>query len=297
MNHSTSQADSQKSHDSNSLEGENRPDFFIVGAAKCGTTSMHHYLNQHPEVFMPRNKEPHYFGKDLRIAPSWCVQSEEQYLRLFESATDQKRIGEASPWYIYSSTAAQEIKAFSPEARILIMLRHPVDLMNSIHLQFINTDDEDLLDFQQALAAEPERREGRSLPPNANFPRSILYRQAARLSDQVSRYLDAFDRSRIQFFLLDDLKTNTAEVFRETCEFLDIDPDFAADLEVRNNSRPLSKVDLWMKRIVYRNRWVRNLAKKNAYQHSQYLSQGDQRDVAHSASHETSRRLVGEAHA
>ena len=93
------------------------PNFFIVGAPKCGTTALHAYLSQHPDVFMSDPKEPHYFGSDLdfryRRRPS-----DAQYRSYFAGAGDRRRIGEASVWYLYSECAADEIGRASCRERV-----------------------------------------------------------------------------------------------------------------------------------------------------------------------------------
>src|SRR5690242_3134640 len=126
-----------------------RPDLFIVGAFKAGTTSMYEYLRAHPQVFMSVPKEPTYFGADL--SARYRRMSEDEYLGLFRDARPDQRVGEATPWYLYSTSAAAEIKAFEPAARIVIMLRNPVDVMFSQHSQLLFNQREDLADFGAAL--------------------------------------------------------------------------------------------------------------------------------------------------
>jgi hypothetical protein len=108
-----------------------KPDFFIVGAPKCGTTSLSEYLKQHPEIFMSEPKEPHFFGTDLESY--WGGRFERyrdvhKYLSLFANVQDEIRVGEASPWYLYSKRAAEEIKQFNPASRIIILLRRAAAL-------------------------------------------------------------------------------------------------------------------------------------------------------------------------
>src|SRR5690349_13337870 len=134
-----------------------RPDFFLVGAPKCGTSLMDTYLARHPDVFMC-SKEPHYFGADLAFNNP--PRSLENYLSLFEGSDAAKRVGDSSVWYLWSRTAAAEIKEFAPEASILVMLRNPVSMMHSLHSHLLYTADENIASFEQALAAEPDRREG-----------------------------------------------------------------------------------------------------------------------------------------
>jgi hypothetical protein len=110
-----------------------KPDFFIVGAPRSGTSSMMNYLEEHPDIFMarPPGDEPHFFGTDLS-AP-WSIADERSYLSLFDDAKDEIRAGEKSVSYLYSKRAAVEIKEFQPSAKIIIMLRNPVDVIYSIH--------------------------------------------------------------------------------------------------------------------------------------------------------------------
>src|SRR5438093_448879 len=143
--------------------GRPRPDFFIVGAPKCGTTAMYAYLRQHPQIFMPFHKEPLFFGSDLTTR--YGRMSLEEYLALFADASRGQRIGEASAWYLYSATAAAEIKAFAPDAQIVVMLRDPVEVMRAQHSQLLFNMQETLTSFAEALAAEADRRAGRRLPP------------------------------------------------------------------------------------------------------------------------------------
>ncbi|RLG08342.1 MAG: sulfotransferase, partial [Thaumarchaeota archaeon] len=107
-----------------------KPNFFIVGAPKCGTHAMYTFLKAHPEIFMPERKEFQYFATDLVRGTQYEL-SEEEYLSYFRIAKDEKRLGEASTWYLYSKKAASNIKKFNPHAKIIVMLRHPIEMMYS----------------------------------------------------------------------------------------------------------------------------------------------------------------------
>lgn len=225
-----------------------RPDFFIVGAFKAGTTALYEYLGQHPQVFMPFHKEPMYFGADLD--PRYARMSERDYLRLFAEARPDQRVGEASPWYLYSRTAAGEIKDFSPEAQIIVMLRNPVDVMHAQHSQLLFNRREDIADFAQALAAEADRRAGRRIPPGALRREALFYRRSVRFSEQLARYFDVFGRECVRVIVFDDLREDPASVVRSTFEFLGVDPEQAVDLTVHNPNR---RVRLgFVQRLVYR---------------------------------------------
>ena len=224
-----------------------RPDTFIVGTFKAGTSTMWRELDQHPQVFMSEVKEPMFFGQDL--SARYRRMTEDEYLALFKDARDDQRAGEASPWYLYSSTSAREIKEFSPEARIIVMLRNPVDVMYSQHSQLVYNLREDLTDFADALAAEDDRAAGNRIPADALRPEALLYRRSVRFPEQVSRYLDRFGRERVHFIVFEDLAGDPAGVYRSALQFLEVDPSFEIDHRVENANRtPRSRM---VQRLVF----------------------------------------------
>jgi hypothetical protein len=211
------------------------PNLFLVGAPKCGTTALHAYLAQHPDVFMSDPKEPHYFGRDLvfryRRRPS-----EAQYRAYFAGAGGRRRVGEASVWYLYSERAAEEIRVAAPDARIVAMVRDPVEMIPSLHGQFVYNGHEDL-PLEAALAAEADRAEGRRIPPDANFPRGLLYRRVAAYAEQLERYLAAFGSERVHVIVYDDFRADAAAVYRDLLGFLEVDTDHRPDFAVVNASK------------------------------------------------------------
>lgn len=102
------------------------PTFLIVGAPKAGTTSLYHYLRSHPDVFMSEAKEPHYFSYAGEGQPAWGMRSLDAYEALFDSVHGERATGEASTWYLYSETAAEEIYRALPNTQIIILLRNPI---------------------------------------------------------------------------------------------------------------------------------------------------------------------------
>ncbi|MEP6468458.1 MAG: sulfotransferase [Chloroflexota bacterium] len=212
-----------------------RPDFFIVGAFKSGTTALYDYLRQHPQVFMPFHKEPLFFGDDL--TRRYGRMTLDQYLSLFKDAGEGQRVGEASAWYLYSHCAANEIREFRPDAQIIVMLRNPVDVMHAQHSQMLFNAAEDIPDFGGALEAEPMRRRGERLPSGPIRIETLFYRQSVRFAEQVERYYDTFGRDRIHIILYDEFRDRTAEVYQSTLRFLGVDPSFTPQLAVVNANR------------------------------------------------------------
>ena len=202
-----------------------RPSFFIVGAPKCGTTSMYRYLEQHPQVFLPAQKELNFFADDL--FPDYI--SEKDYLGLFAGAGDAKAVGEASVWYLYSNNAARNIHAFDPRARIIIMLREPVEMLYSLHSQQYFQGMDPQVDFAAALA-------------RGDAAGALLnYRATACYAEQVARYLELFGAERVHIILYQDLKADLPGVYRDTLAFLGLDTGFAPEFEVHNaNKEPRS---------------------------------------------------------
>jgi len=219
-----------------------RPNFFILGAPKCGTTSMYEYLRQHPDIFMPDVKEPHFFGRDFTHPPHRCIRDEATYFGLFADAGNAKRVGEGSVWYLYSKQAAREIHEFDATVRLLVMLRNPVDMLWSLHAQYLRNCNEEIVDFEEALAAEPDRREGRRIPKGAHFAPGLLYREAVTFSPQLRRYFEYFPRKQVHVIIFDDLKRDPARVYRDTLSFLDVDTEFVADFDVFN---PTGRIQHW----------------------------------------------------
>lgn len=219
------------------MQTKRRPNLFIVGAPKCGTSSFHKYLGAHPEIFMSEAKEPHYFGFDHH----WINKprlTEQQYLALFDAARDEKFVGEGSTSYLHSATAARELKEFSPDARILIFLRNPVEVSYALYATNLKHGLEFLPTFEEALEAEPERKQGKKLPTAIwGVQEFLFYRDFVRYASQVQRYLDVFGPDRVHIVLYDDLKVNTPAEYRKTLEFLGVRSDFQPDFEVANPNR------------------------------------------------------------
>ncbi len=212
-----------------------RPDFFVVGAFKSGSTALYEQLRRHPQIFMPFHKEPLYFGDDL--TRRYGRLTEDDYMRLFRGAKPGQRIGEASTWYLYSTSAAREIKDFSPDARIMVILRNPVDVMYAQHNQLIFNVIEDIPSFEEALAAEPERRAGKRIPEGPINIENLFYRHSVRFSEQLERYFEVFGREKVHVMLTEDLSRDGAGVIRGALAFLDVDPSLAAAPPKANENR------------------------------------------------------------
>ncbi|MEQ1840674.1 MAG: sulfotransferase domain-containing protein [Verrucomicrobiales bacterium] len=236
-----------------------RPNFFVVGAPKCGTTALYHALLRHPEVFLPHSdepgkywisKEPHFFADDLGIEDWIRLTREEDYRALFSGAGDRPRVGEVSALYLFSSSAPRRILDYCGDSvRIIILLRPPVDWMRSWHHDCLRYAHEDIGDFRTALEAGPEREEGRELHHQCGFKGCLNYRKLARSHDFVERYFEVFGRERVKVHLLEDLTRDPVGVLREVATFLGISSEPLSSIERQNDSAVLSRTHLWEFRI------------------------------------------------
>ena len=203
-----------------------KPNFFIVGAPKCGTTALSEYLREHPAVLMSRPKEPHFFSRDFPYYYAPGRATLDHYLRLFDAAgPEHLAVGEASVWYLYSREALPAIRAFDPGARIIAMVRNPLELVPSLHSQMFYVRDEDQPDPARAWALQETRRAGRSLPPGVRVPAFLQYREAASLGAQIARAHEVFPPEQLLTLVFDDLREDPAAVYARTLEFLGLPHD------------------------------------------------------------------------
>jgi hypothetical protein len=200
------------------------PNFFIVGAPKCGTTALYEYLRPHPNIFMPELKELHYFATDLGAYRE--VQSLEAYTELFSGSTDQHlRVGEASVYYLRSTVAISNIQAFNPRAKIIAMFRNPVDMVYSLHSQLLYWSLESEEDFEAAWRLQERRARGLDLPGRIPSPLLVQYGEIGRLGTQAQRVLSHFPKENVKLILYDDFAASAQKVYDEVIAFLEVPHD------------------------------------------------------------------------
>jgi hypothetical protein len=219
------------------------PNLFLVGAQKCGTTSMYEYLRRHPQIFFPFDnehyglfKEPQHFCPELEIHDKVSIKDRERYLALYRGSEDAIWRGDASTNYLFSERAAEAIKQFSPNARILIMLRPPVEWMHSYHKEMLRYHNSDIMDFYAAIDASEDHRNGLRIPAGTVVPRCLDYISMSRFAPQVERYYRAFGQEAVKVVLLEDMILAPAQTFREILVFLGVDSSFRPEFRVYNET-------------------------------------------------------------
>ena len=200
-----------------------RPDFFIAGAPKCGTTSLWIYLRTHPAVFMPANKEPNYFCSDFPA--DLRVGTLTEYEALFATAPPHALTGEASVFYLYSKVAIGEIMARNANAKIIVMLRNPLEATRSMHSFRWNNRLENVSDFERAWRLQAARLEGRHLPPRWPYPVLLQYGAQNSYAPQVRRLLEQVPREQCLFLLFEEFFADPPRQFARVLEFLGLPPD------------------------------------------------------------------------
>lgn len=213
------------------------PNLFIVGAPKCGTTFLYHYLKKHPDIYFPDFKEPHFFGSDLNRRNGAYNLSLSEYKNLFK--TDKKVVGEASTLYLFSKKASEELYNFNPQSKIIIMLRDLVDLVHSLHSQFVFSGDEVIENFNEALQLEESRLIGNKIPDQTTVVNKLFYTSnILSLPDNIQSYIDFFGKENIKFIHLNDIKNNPRKVYSETLDFLNVDTNFMiSDFKIINKNK------------------------------------------------------------
>ncbi|NJO77613.1 MAG: sulfotransferase [Cyanobacteria bacterium RM1_2_2] len=214
------------------------PNFFIIGAIKAGTTSLHYYLNQHPEIFMSAMKEPTFFAPEFYTthrngilrgrAQRQAAMPLEEYTSLFNDVSQETAIGEASPSYLFFEQTPTRIKQMIPEAKIIAILRDPAERAFSAYC-FQKRDGYELMSFEQALADEQKRLEQRWQP-------GWLYASCGYYYAQIKRYFNTFDPSQIRVYLQEELNTDSTSVCQDIFEFLGVHSAFVPDLSRKNIS-------------------------------------------------------------
>jgi len=211
-----------------------KPDFFFIGAPKCGTTALANWLRDHPRIFMTqRPKEPMYFDKDIVNVDRMSLK---QYENLFRDADDSHLVvGEASTPYLRSREAIRNILEYSPSARFLVAVRNPVEMAPSVHAQSTYTQYETIADFKEAWNAQEDRRQGKRLPQiSRNDPERFLYADVCRLGEQLERLFRQVSRDRVMVVFMDDMKADPRRVYVDILDFLGVPDDGRSDFASAN---------------------------------------------------------------
>jgi hypothetical protein len=214
-----------------------KPDFFIVGQTRSGTSTLVYQLNQHPDIFCIHSGKgdiPQFFG----FSPT--IKTEEEYLKIFKDVKNEKMMGEKGTDNLMAPKVAQKIHQYYPDAKIIMQLRNPIDMMISLHNLTVNAGVfEPIINFEDALNAEKQREKEEFENPGTYNP-NLFYRRNARYVDQVKRYVDLFGLEKIHVRLFDDFLKDSTGSYQEICRFLEVD-DTIVPITEHQNIRRISR--------------------------------------------------------
>ncbi len=213
------------------------PTFLLIGAGRCGTTSIYHYLAQHPDVFMSAAKEPGYFalagqrgklrGPHARALQNRYIFERDAYERLFEGSEAYRAAGEASPRYLDSMSAALRVRRVLPGVKLAAILRHPVERIYRSYVAARRDGIEPESDFRSALRDEPRRtREGWGW---------LRYVWLAKVGRDLKVWFDLFPREDIRIYLFEDLCHDPQALMRDLYAHIGVDPNFSPNTDVHHN--------------------------------------------------------------
>jgi hypothetical protein len=236
------------------------PNFLVVGAAKCGTSSLHQYLDQHPEIFMSKVKEPRFITSQVNPFPlngpgdhkveSWYVKKYEDYVKLFEGAENYPAVGESSADTLYFyKKSIPVIKQYLGDPKIIIMLRNPVKRAFSAYQHLVRDLREDL-SFEEGLKEEPNRIKN-------NWELIYHYTAVSMYYDSVKAFIGNF--TSVKVILNEDQAKRPQQIARELFRFLDVDPNCDINTEIKYNisGKPKSQ---WLHQFFFEGNMARKLA-------------------------------------
>ena len=232
------------------------PNFFIVGAGKAGTTSLYSYLRRHPDVYMSPIKEPHWFStvKPHPEQKAYAVTSEKEYLDLFKGWRGEKAIGEASTSYLWDDEEPARIRHNVPDAKIIVVLRELVSPASSHYLMGTRVGIQEL-PFYEAIKEDYEKLE-------KGWYISHLYVELGMNCEQISRFLDWFDRERLLMMFFEDVISDTDAALTSVASFVEIDTDAAYGGQTFEKQNPHATPRIGILRPALDNEGIRRLGQR-----------------------------------
>lgn len=211
-----------------SADATARPNLFLVGAPKCGTSALAHYLSEHPAVFFSDPKEPFFFASDYpELKRQHFLTDEASYLRLFAGAdpAQHRVIAEGSTNALASHRALDAMLDFAPQGRFIAMLRNPVDVAHAFHMEQVFARNETEPDFETAWRLQEARRAGRHIPDSCRAVQFLLYSDVATLGEQIQRFVTKIPEKQRLILLQEDMAHDTRIVYCRVLRFLGLPDD------------------------------------------------------------------------
>jgi hypothetical protein len=233
---------------------------FVVGMTKTGTTALHGYFNEHTDIYA-QHKEPYYFAQELIRAKfkdknkrEYFLSTFEDYIKYYSNVKDEKVIADMTPSYLFSKEAAKRIYDYNPEAKIIAILREPVDWLRSAHAYRIYSLGENEKNLLKALDLEEERKKNDSDP-------YLFYSEWVKYSEHLKRYTDLFPKENIKVIIYERYLSNNIKILNEIADFLEIDHFEHIDIKKINTSKASRLI--FIKKLVWKFPRIIAFLKKN----------------------------------
>jgi len=200
---------------------------FLVGAPKCGTTSLAQYLSYHPDIFLSKVKEPHYFAHQHILPPvNDYYNNFDKYSELFNSEVGQNATYrlDASVWYYIHKAIAKDIFKYNPNAKILMLIRNPFEAIKSLYNHRVMALEEDILDINKAIELEKMRKLGSYIPKGLKkTSQGLFYSENYKYADKIENYISVFGKDQVKVLLFDDLVMDKEKLLNDIFDFLGIE--------------------------------------------------------------------------
>ena len=209
-----------------------KPNTFLIGAPKCGTTSIASWLKEHEDVFFSKPKEPHFFVRSsLQMAH---IHSLKDYEALFFHANEQKIIAEGTTAGMYDETSIPKIFRYNPEASIIVMLRNPLEQAISWYQENVKQGRESIEDFYEAWCKSGTRKQDLNKRPDNLDPLLLNYKAVSSLGSQLQHVYKYFDKNKVHIIIFDDLVAEPRKVWKNLLMFLKITDENRKIFEAKN---------------------------------------------------------------
>jgi hypothetical protein len=240
------------------LTSKHFPNFILAGPGKAGTTAIYFMLRQHPQIFLPDVKEPRFLAYENeppqytgpiidKLFNDSTITNLEDYVKLYSNTGGAAAVGDASPIYMHIPRSVETTMKYIPDAKIIILLRHPAERAFSAYMHFVR-DGYEKLSFRDSLLEEKERS-------SQNWGISWRYSQLGFIADQIERYLNAFGRAQISFVRYEDFRRDNVQTLQRIFAFLGVAEDFKPMLVNTNVGGVVKKLELY--KLIFPIRFLR----------------------------------------
>lgn len=241
-----------------------KPNFFIVGGPKCGTTALSRYLNEHPQIYFSNPKEAFYFNSDFEFERPRFSSDQEYIKACFPKIDSYEFVGEGTVLYLYSAVAIDNILEFNPKAKFIVMIRNPIEMSYSLFSTWRKLGIEDADDFATAWNLQSKRLNGDHLP-SYFWDRSMFdYGGICKLGEQIEILLSKVRREHIHFIFYSDFKHDTRTSYEGVLDFLNAERDGRVEFPVANANAEIRSglIAKIISKLSIRLYWVSTLKEK-----------------------------------